>query len=508
MSISAELRAEILRLYHAEKWRVNTIASELHVHHSTVKRVIEREGVQQPAERRSRKVDAYVDFIKEQLSRHPQLTATRLLVMAKERGYAGGRSQFSVAVGELRSVTSRRAEPFQRLSMLPGEQAQVDWAHFGRLKIGRAERPLMAFVLVLSYSRAIYLRFFLSQNLSSFIYGHQFAFEHFDGVPRVCLYDNLRSVVVERIGRAIHFNRRFMEFAAHYRIEPRPVGVARGSDKGRVERSIRYIRENFFAARRFKDLEDLNEQALTWCQTAALERRWPDNDKLTVREALQEERSKLLPLPATEHPCAERCEVVLGKYPQARFDLNDYSVPPEYVHKTLTVIASLDTVRILNGTEIIATHERSYDRHKLIETPEHRQQLSAAKREVAEHRVTNVLSTTAPSSVQLLTELAKEGAPLQRAMRELDELLRTYGGAALEAALSEALSQPKARLSAVRQVLERNRHDATKQHPLPLELPDDPRLKNMAITPRSLAVYDRLQEKNKEDNNDNDNDNE
>ena len=496
MSINAELRAEILRLYHAEKWPPCTIASQLRVHHSTVKRVIAQEGAPQAAPRRARKVDAYVTFIEEQLLRYPRLSAARLLGMVKERGYTGQQSQFRVAVAELRTATARQAEPFQRLSTLPGEQAQVDWAHFGHLQIGHAERPLMAFVLVLSYSRAIYLRFFLSQNLSNFMYGHQFAFAHFGGVARVCLVDNLRSVVLERIGKAIRFNRRFMEFAAHYRFEPRPVGIARGSEKGRVERSIKYIRENFFAARRFKDLDDLNSQALTWCQSTALERRWPDNDKRTVGDILQEEKSKLLALPATEHPCAERCDVVLDKYPQVRFDLNDYSVPPQYVHKTLTAIASLDTVRILDGTAVVATHERSYERHKLVEKLDHREQLGASKRAAAEHRSTNVLSTAAPSSTQLLAAIAKQGLPLRRVMRELEELLRTYGAAALEAALRETLTcYTTPHLPAVRQVLERHRHDAAKPLPLPLELPDDPRLKNMAITPRELTVYDRLQEK-------------
>lgn len=494
MSTNAELKAEILRLHHAEKWSYCTIAVQLRVHHSTVKRVIAQDGsVPAAAAARARKVDAYVAFIEEQLTRYPRLTAARLYGMVKERGFTGQQSQFRAVVAELRSRAARLAEPFQRLSTLPGEQAQVDWAHFGRLQIGRAERPLMAFVLVLSYSRSIFLRFFLSQNLSNFLYGHQFAFTHFGGVARVCLYDNLKSVVLERIGKAIRFNRRFMEFAAHYRFEPRPVGIARGSEKGRVERSIRYIRENFFAARRFKDLDDLNSQALTWCQSTALQRRWPDDDRRAVAEVLQEDRAKLLPLPVHDYPCAERCEVVLDKYPQVRFDLNDYSVPPEYVHKTLVVVGALDSVRVFDGAQVVATHPRSYDRHDLIECPEHREQLRACKGAAAEHRCTSVLATAAPSAAQFFAATAALGMPLKRVTRELLELLRTYGAAALEEALRESLTQNAAHLHAVRQVLERSRHAETK--PLPLELPDDPRVRNMALAPRSLAVYDRLQEK-------------
>jgi transposase len=501
MSINPEIRAEILRLHHAEKWSPCTIAAQLRVHHSTVKRAIKQEGEKATGPARPRKIDVYVEFIEEQLQRYPRLTAARLYGMVKERGFDGKQSQFRAAVAALRSEAVRRVEPFQRLSTLPGEQAQVDWAHFGHLQIGNAERPLMAFVLVLSYSRAIFLRFFLSQNLSNFLYGHQLAFAHFGGLARVCLYDNLKSVVIERIGKAISFNRRFMEFAAHYRFEARPVGIARGCEKGRVERSIRYIRENFFAARRFKNLDDLNRQALSWCQTTALERHWVENDKRTVAEVLQEEQSKLMPLPATEHPCAERCEVVLGKYPQVRFDLNDYSVPPQYVHKTLVVLATLDNVRIFDGTTVVATHLRSYDRHQLIECAEHRVELKEVKKGASEHRSTNAIIAAAPSAALFLSAVAKLGKPLNRIMGELEELLGTFGGEALEAALQEALSQNTPHVSAVRQVLTRERHDGAKPLLLPFELPNDPRL-SIALTPRSLKVYDRLQEKKQENEND------
>lgn len=493
MTINAELEAEILRLYHLEHWKRCTIAAQLRVHHSVVRRVIAQDGKAPVARRRPRLADPFVPFIEEQLGHYPRLTAARLLNMVRERGFTGQQSQFRAVVAELRRHAARPFEPFRRLSTLPGEQAQVDWAHFGQLQVGRAERSLMAFVLVLSYSRAIYLRFFLSQNLSNFMYGHQFAFAHFEGVVRTCLYDNLRSVVIERIGKAIRFNRQFMALAAHYRFEPRPVGIARGSEKGRVERSIRYIRENFFAARRFKDLDDLNRQALQWCQSTALERRWPDDDKRNVSEVLQEERSKLLPLPPTEYPCEERCEVLLDKTPYARFDLNDYSVPPQYVRKALTVVASLDTVRILDGTQVIATHPRCYDRHQLVECQAHLDELTQFKSAAAQHGNTNTLAKAAPSSTQLLDALAERGLPLGRSSTELLELLHTYGAQALEAALQEVLKGNAVHLHAVRQSLERARHETAAPVPLPLSLPDDPRVRNMAFAPKTLAVYDRLQ---------------
>ena len=123
----------------------------------------------------------------------------------------------------------------------------------------------MAFVMVLSYSRLIFLRFFLDARMDSFLRGHVEGFCTFGGVARVVLYDNLKSAVLERQGDAIRFNPALLGLAAHYCFEPRPVAVARGNEKGRVERSIRYIRDSFFAARKFTDLADLNAQAAAWC---------------------------------------------------------------------------------------------------------------------------------------------------------------------------------------------------------------------------------------------------
>ena len=217
------------------------------------------------------------------------------------------------------------AEAYLRLKTLPGEQAQVDWGHFGKLTIGRAARPLLAFVMVLSYSRRIFLRFFLGQQSENFLRGHQATFGAWGGVVRVVLYDNLKSAVLERRGDAIRFNPLLLEFARHYRFAPRPVAVARGNEKGRVERSISYIRRAFFMARRFRGVDDLNRQAQQWCDGPACQRRWVEDDRLTVGEAFEKERPLLLPLPQTPFPTDERRELAVGKTPYVRFDHNDYA---------------------------------------------------------------------------------------------------------------------------------------------------------------------------------------
>jgi transposase len=322
--ITPEVEAQILRLHHAEKWPLGTIATQLGVHHSTVRRVLAQAGI--PAGRTSLRpmmVDPYVPFIVETLSKWPRLCASRIYEMVKERGYPGQPDHFRGIVARYRPRPP--AEAYHRLRTLPGEQAQVDWGHFGKLRVGRAERPLMGFVAVLSYSRKLFLRFYLNARMESFIRGHFDAFAFFEGVPRVLLYDNLKSAVLDRVGDAIRFNPRLLELAVHYRFEPRPVAPARGNEKGRVERAIRYIRDAFIAGRTWTDLDDLNAQALTFATGPADERRCPEDKTLSVRDAFLAEKSLLLPLPDAPFPDEERVEVHVGKTPYVRFDGNDYS---------------------------------------------------------------------------------------------------------------------------------------------------------------------------------------
>jgi transposase len=190
--ISSELAAEIVRLYHVEKWRIGTIARQLHVHHNIVERVLRQEGLPTPKRARPSQLEDYLPFIAATWERYPRLPASCLYEMCAQRGYQGSPGHFRHLVRPHRPRP--RAEAYMRLKTLPGEQAQVDWGHFGALAIGRASRALLAFVMVLSYSRRIFLRFFLGQHTENFLRGHEGAYTAWGGVVKVVLYDNLRSV--------------------------------------------------------------------------------------------------------------------------------------------------------------------------------------------------------------------------------------------------------------------------------------------------------------------------
>jgi transposase len=493
MTIPPDLEAQILRYHHVEKWRPGTIARQLRVHRDTVMRVLAQAGLSRngPSVRRSQ-IEPYLPFIRETLEKFPTLTASRLFGMVRERGYGGGPDHFRHLVARHRP--RRAAEAYLRLRSLPGEQAQVDWGHFGHLTIGDARRPLMGFVMVLSWSRQIFLRYFLDARMENFLRGHAAAFEAFKGCPRILLYDNLKSAVLERQGDAIRFHPTLLAFAAHYRYEPRPVAVARGNEKGRVERAIRYVRDNFFAARPFTDLDDLNAQATTWCSGMAADRPCPEHQAQSVREAFAAEAPRLLPLPDNPFPLIERVVVKVAKTPYVRFDLNDYSVPHTAVQRSLTVLADPNEVRIADGPEILACHPRSYDKGAQIEVAGHIEALVAVKRAARRHRGADRLAQAAPASQRLLIGAAARGDNLGAITATLLRLLDRYGASELEAAIGEALARGVPHPNAVRLALEQRREQRQELPPVAVDLPAHVKARDAHVTPHRLDAYDQLKE--------------
>lgn len=489
--IARALAAEILRLHHAEGWPIGTIATQLRVHHGTVRRVLSQAGAPLAAPAvRAMLVDPYRAFILQTLEKYPSLRASRLYTMVRERGYPGAPDHFRAIVARLRPRPP--AEAYLRLRTLRGEQGQVDWAFFGKMRIGRALRPLMAFVMVLSYSRMSFLRFYLNAAMGNFLRGHIQAFAFFEACPRVLLYDNLKSAVLERCGDAIRFNPRLLELAAHYHYQPRPVAPARGNEKGRVERAIRYVRDAFFAARAYRDLDDLNAQALAWCVGQAADRPCPEDRQRSVREVFDEERAQLLGLPENPFPSDERLDVEVGKTPYVRFDLNDYSVPHRFVRRTLTVLASEQTVRIVDGNALVATHTRSFDSAAQIEDPTHIEALVSHKRAARAHRAQDRLHHSAPSAGALFLRAGSRGAHLGTLTRGLLRLLDSHGGQALERAIQAALGEDAAHLGAVRHFIDQHARAAALAPPLAVALPADPRVREISVRPHSLRDYDQL----------------
>ncbi|MEO6420587.1 MAG: IS21 family transposase, partial [Polyangiaceae bacterium] len=374
-------------------------------------------------------------------------------------------------------------------------EAQVDWAHFGKLTVGRAQRDLWAFVMVLAYSRLRFVRFGLRAAMPSFLRGHVESFRFFDATPRVILYDNLKSAVLEREGDAVRFHPTLLALAGHYRFEPRACAPYRPNEKGRVERAIQDVRDNFFAARDFTSIDDLNVQARAWCLEIASERRVPDQKEKTVAAAFLEDKAAMIPLAPDEFPVEERLEVRVGKTPYLRFDKNDYSVPHTHVQRNLTVVATDERVRVVDPavpTEVLADHRRTFDRDQRVEQEGHLRALVEEKRRAHQSRGFDRLFAAVPSARAMMERLAERGENLGGATSGLLQLLDRVGADLLERAVAEVVARDRLGLRDVHHEVDRLRFEAGLPAPLSVSVTSDLR----ALTPvrtHALSTYDRLQ---------------
>lgn len=497
--IQPEVRAEIRRLFFAEHFRVNAIAVHLGVHRDTVLHAIEiHRMLASPAIRKSR-LDRYLTFIEDTVKLYPRIRATRLFLMLKDRGYDGSVQQLRRVVARHRP---RKTRAFLCLTHLPGEQGQVDWGSFGRLQIGRASRPLSVFLMTLAHSRRIFGRFTLDQQRATFHANHLRAFHDFRGVPRVLLYDNLKSAVLERVGTAIRFNPDLLELAGHCHFRPEPCNVASGWEKGNVEAGVRYLRSSFAEGRHYRDLDDANAQLRRWLDETANVRPWPGDGTRRVHEVFAEEQPFLLPLPAHDPPVAEVLVRHSGKTPYLRYDLNDYTIPHRLVGHDLTVVADETTVRVLDGDREVAKHARSWDRCRKIIDPSHLQGLLEQRPKARINQGQGRLREAVPRVDEVFHVLALRGENMGATVARLLVLLDQYGAEELRTAVDEALARETPRASSIATVLERRRRARGAPTPIPVTLPDKPSVRNLRVVSHDPATYDSLL--SKKDPNDDD----
>lgn len=490
--ISHEQHARIRQLFFAEHWKVGTIAAELGLHPDTVKRAVEVErfGIVQ-GQTRSSLLDPFKPLIVEALEGHPKLRCTRLFEMVRCRGYKGSARTLRRYVRKVRPAPT--TEAFLALETLAGEQAQVDWAHFGKVKIGSAVRSLSCFVMVLSWCRAIFARFFLDQRMESFLRGHVAAMEHFGGSARTVLYDNLKSVVLDRVGVHVRFNPRILDLAGHYHFVPKPCAPYRGNEKGKVERAIQYIRSSFFAARRHRDVDDLNRQLIGWIEQVADQRIRPtDAQKRTVGDCLEVERQVLLALPQNRFETDFVTAVKSGKQPYVRFETNSYSIPHKLVRKSLTLIASEYTVRVLDGQNEVAQHPRCYDRCRRIENSAHIKALAAEKKKARELTGRDRLMALCPHAEKLLEQMALRAEPLRQHTFRLNQLLDRYDKDILDQAIADALNTGAIGSAAVAHLCDQSHRQTGAPPVIATLLHHDPKIRDLAVIPHDLATYDTL----------------
>ena len=295
MKTTAEVEAEVVRLHYAEHWRVGTIATQLALHPDVVKRVLGLGVAKTPSQLKARMIDPYREFIDDTLRRYPKLLATRLYDMVRERGFTGGVRTLREHVALVRP--RRRREFYLTTETLPGEQAQVDWAFVGKLPFPGGERQLWLFVVVLAHSRALWAECVLDLSVHSLCRSLVRASVALGGAPRQWLFDNPKTVVLERVGTAVRFHPTLLALCAAMRVEPRLCAVARPEDKGKVERAIRYLRDRFLAGRSIVSVDEGNRALVRFIAEVGHARPHPRLAPRTVAEVFADEQPRLLALP-------------------------------------------------------------------------------------------------------------------------------------------------------------------------------------------------------------------
>ena len=344
---------------HRQGVSVSAIARQLGIDRKTVRSYIKK-GLEPPAYKKRPAtpgvVDSFVPYLRDRLAAFPGLTGVRLWRELKERGFAGGYSVVRDCVRELRPPKTTGFEV--RFETPPGEQAQVDFAQF---VVEFADEPgvrriVWLFSMVLGFSRLIWARFVLHQDLQTVLRCHMAAFASIGGVPREILYDRMKTAVIgEDPEGLVVYNRALVDLARHYGFQPRACRPYRPKTKGKVERPFRYIREDFFLGGSFRDLEDLNRQLRHWLDTVANPRVHATTRRV-VNEAFAEETGTLQALPVAPYHAVLRLERRVSHEGMVCVGGNLYSVPDTTRRRVLDVHVLADSIRIFEDGALIASH--------------------------------------------------------------------------------------------------------------------------------------------------------
>jgi transposase len=495
--MQAGIWADIRRLAKIEKLSQSEIARRLRLDRKTVRSALRSEAVPPAREHagRSSRLDPYKPFIEKRLVEFPRISSVRLLSELKDQDYPGG---ITVLKDYLATRRPRIQEAFLRIETQPGEQAQVDWAHCGSIQIGSAWRKLSLFVMVLSWSRLMYAEFCLSQCLEDFVAAHWRAFSFFGGIPKKCLYDNLRSVVLSRMGSDIRFNPRFMEFAGACLFEPRLCRPAHGNEKGKVESGIKYVRSSFLDGRPITSWTQIQMDLSDWL-TGTANVRIHGTTRARPIDRLKLEKPCLQALPHHEPDTDILRAVKATSQGLIKFDGNQYSVPSGFAGQVLTLRAKRTDVQLFCGIKRLASHNRSFERGIIIENPEHYAGLLATKKAARHAKLYDqflALGMPSPASQTLvdayLEGLIQSDLHVFHHLQQILDMTVVYGRTEVLQALTQALQFNAFGAPYLQNIVLQQRAARGLPEKTPIVIPAKPQWIQTVVEEQDLSLYDEL----------------
>jgi transposase len=462
-------RIEVRRLREVEGLTGRQIAEKLQMGRRTVSRILSGMTVQK--HKKPSIIAPYQRLIAEWYKATPALMAFQVLNRLRGYGYTGGYGTVKLTTLGFRK---KRPEAFSELTFLPGEEGQVDWMEW---KIGTTS--VYGFVYVLAWSRYAVFHFYPRQSLEFFLDGHIRAFHQVGGVAHRHRYDNLRSVVLQRYP-TVRYNPAFLDFARHYGFSLHACNVARGNEKGRVERIIRDCK-GFLRVTPVTSLPELNAQVLVWQQERNL--RVHRTTQRPPAELLREE--KLLPLPQIEARPYRRVSATVSKTAFVEFDLNRYSVPATCVGMAVEILALPDTVEVLVSGRRVAVHPRLFGRNEKTELPAHREGLLLRSPRTKFQRIYELLAGLGPEIKLFLENGQAEGEDPVQAAYVMFRHLRGISKETLLSAVRQANTLKVYKIKYIHSLLARS----GAQEP-PTVRPQDERLLEITYEARKLDDYD------------------
>lgn len=481
---------QIKDLHQRQGLNVEQIAQALKLHRHTVTKWLAEphyRAARQPA--RSSKLDPYKGDIVRWLDAHP-LSAVQVFQRLGEQGYTGG---YGIVKAYVRKIRPRRKPAFLKLAFAPGECAQVDWGSYGSLAVGSTRRRLSFFVMVLCYSRLMYLEFTLSQTLEHFLACHEKAFRAFGGGVEAVMVDNLKSAVLRRTpGEAPVFHPRYVELANHFGFTIRPCGVRRGNEKGRVENGVGYVKKNFLNGLEISDLTALNHAARQWLDQVANVRLHGETRQRPL-DRFKDEQAKLQPLPEQPFDSALIKPVRASNQFRVSFDANRYSVPAEYASQPLLLKAYPERLCLYADNQLIARHARCYDRHQDIEDPDHPRALLAQRRNARQQKILARFLAISPQAEAYYHQLAERRFNARHHVHKIVALCEIYGRERVARALDDALSFQAFSSEYIANLLE-SRARLRLPEASPLHVPRAGDQLELDVPEPDLSVYDPTEE--------------